>query len=185
MQPEQACRNGRFSADSQRVKMGSLRSARRCRPQATTLSLRPVMPPPYATNQDRNPGLCGASGENPGRKLAPFCHRSITQALLPAKKTLALISIGNKSAIATRGEWFYQGASMWRLKDTIDRRFLKKYSELPQMPVELNIAPGLLDQQAQTKLRNHAMRCAGCGQKSPAAYWKKCSASYPNSKGTM
>ena len=83
----------------------------------------------------------------------------------PQKKTLALISMGNKSAIATRGDWFYQGASMWRLKDTIDRRFLKKYSELPQMPVELNIAPGLLDQQAQTKLRNHAMRCAGCGAK--------------------
>ena len=73
--------------------------------------------------------------------------------------------MGNKSAIATRGEWFFQGASMWRLKDRIDRSFLKKYSELPQMPVELDIAPGLLDKQAEAKLRNHAMRCAGCGAK--------------------
>ena len=104
-----------------------------------------------------------------GKILAENLRRFVTGRSLkryfPQKKTLALISIGNKSAIATRGEWFYQGASMWRLKDTIDRRFLKKYSELPQMPVELNIAPGLLDQQAQTKLRNHAMRCAGCGAK--------------------
>ena len=104
-----------------------------------------------------------------GKILAENLRRFVTGRSLkryfPQKKTLALISMGNKSAIATRGEWFYQGASMWRLKDTIDRRFLKKYSELPQMPVELNIAPGLLDQQAQTKLRNHAMRCAGCGAK--------------------
>lgn len=104
-----------------------------------------------------------------GKILAENLRRFVTGRSLkryfPQKKTLALISMGSKSAIATRGEWFYQGASMWRLKDTIDRRFLKKYSELPQMPVELNIAPGLLDQQAQTKLRNHAMRCAGCGAK--------------------
>ncbi|MEC7550192.1 MAG: selenide, water dikinase SelD, partial [Pseudomonadota bacterium] len=104
-----------------------------------------------------------------GKILAENLRRFVTGRSLkryfPQKKTLALISMGNKSAIATRGEWFYQGASMWRLKDTIDRRFLKKYSELPQMPVELNIAPGLMDQQAQTKLRNHAMRCAGCGAK--------------------
>ncbi|HBW82407.1 MAG TPA: selenide, water dikinase SelD [Gammaproteobacteria bacterium] len=104
-----------------------------------------------------------------GKILAMNLRRFVTGRPLkrytPQKKTLALISMSNKSAIATRGDWFFQSASMWRLKDIIDRRFLKKYSELPQMPVELDIAPGLLDQQAETKLRNHAMRCAGCGAK--------------------
>ena len=104
-----------------------------------------------------------------GKTLAENLRRFVTgrplKRFFPQKKTLALISVGNKSAIATRGKLFYQGVSMWRLKDTIDRRFLKKYSELPQMSVELDIAPGLLDQQAETKLRNHAMRCAGCGAK--------------------
>jgi len=104
-----------------------------------------------------------------GRILAENLRRFATGRRLkryfPQKNSLALISMGNKSAIATRGEWFFQGASMWRLKDRIDRSFLKKYSELPQMPVELDIAPGLLDKQAEAKLRNHAMRCAGCGAK--------------------
>lgn len=91
-----------------------------------------------------------------GRKLKTY---------FPQRQALALISMGNHEAIATRGKWFYSGKQMWRLKDFIDRRFVEKFSRLPEMPAELDIASGLIDREAEQRLRNHAMRCAGCGAK--------------------
>ena len=181
-----ACRNGRFSADSQKSEDGFIEVG----PALQTTSHDFVFAAGDAATIRNEPRpKSGVYAVRQGKILAENLRRFVTGRSLkryfPQKKTLALISIGNKSAIATRGEWFYQGASMWRLKDTIDRRFLKKYSELPQLPVELNIAPGLLDQQAQTKLRNHAMRCAGCGAKVASSVLEELLSELPNSKGTM
>lgn len=83
----------------------------------------------------------------------------------PQKHALALINLGNKSAIAIRDTLFFQGTSIWRLKDSIDKKFVRKYSELPVMNIDLNIAKGLVDKTTEAELKAHAMRCAGCGAK--------------------
>lgn len=109
-----------------------------------------------------------------GRKLKTY---------FPQRQALALISMGNHQAIATRGEWFYSGKQMWRLKDFIDRRFVEKFSKLPAMPAQLDIASGLIDQEAEQRLRNHAMRCAGCGAKVASSVLEEVLHELPNPSG--
>ncbi len=91
-----------------------------------------------------------------GRKLRPHT---------PQKHALALISLANKTAIASRNNLFFKGRSVWFLKNSIDTAFIKRYSQLPEMPDSLDIAKGLVDKESEQQLRKHAMRCAGCGAK--------------------
>lgn len=83
----------------------------------------------------------------------------------PQKHALALINMANKTAIASRNKLFFKGRAVWALKHSIDNAFIKKYSQLPQMPDTLEIASGLVDADTEQQLRKHAMRCAGCGAK--------------------
>ena len=122
-----------------------------------------------ATIQGQPRPKSGVYAVRQGKILAENLRRYATgrklKTYFPQRQALALISMGNHEAIATRGEWFFSGKQMWRLKDFIDRRFVEKFSKLPEMPAELDIASGLLDREAEQRLRNHAMRCAGCGAK--------------------
>ncbi len=72
----------------------------------------------------------------------------------PQRRGLALIGDGDGRAVASRGPFAAYGASWWRLKDWIDRRWMRRYRELPEMTP----APG-----------EEAMRCGGCAAKVPAA----------------
>jgi selenide,water dikinase len=83
----------------------------------------------------------------------------------PQKHALALINFANKTAIASRNKLFLRGRLLWTLKNSIDTGFIRKYSQLPEMPDTLNIADGLVDRETEQQLRKHAMRCAGCGAK--------------------
>ena len=70
--------------------------------------------------------------------------------------------------MATRGGWLtLEGAWVWRWKDWIDRRFMRKFAELPQMTehVSLELARGIANDQAIKELSAIAMRCGGCGAK--------------------
>ena len=46
----------------------------------------------------------------------------------PQEKTLNLLSMGDKSAIASWGNWSAEGRWLWWLKDRIDRGFVCRYS---------------------------------------------------------
>lgn len=73
------------------------------------------------------------------------------------RRTLALISSGERHALASYGPVALQGRWVWRLKDWIDRRWMRKYQELPKMEED---GAGPSDAPAAT-----AMRCGGCGAK--------------------
>lgn len=104
-----------------------------------------------------------------GKPLAENLERFATAKNLkpytPQKHALALISLGNKKAIASRNNFFFQGRSVWSLKNSIDTSFIRKYSQFPEMLDDFAIAKGLVSEETEQQLRKHAMRCAGCGAK--------------------
>lgn len=77
----------------------------------------------------------------------------------PQGQALALITTGGEHAVAARGPFSAEGDWVWRWKDWIDRRWMRKYHELPDM------SEG--DGKAGEDLTD-AMRCGGCGAKVPA-----------------
>lgn len=87
----------------------------------------------------------------------------------PQTGWLALISTGDKHAVASRGQMAFRGHWVWRWKDWIDRRFMAKYTDLPSMeedeagrkPPEVQLES---DEAAQA-ISAIAMRCGGCGAK--------------------
>ncbi len=86
----------------------------------------------------------------------------------PQRRWLALISTGDRSAVASRGAIALEGAWVWRWKDWIDRRFMAKFSELPEMQPDASTvaAPVKLDEEeAAQAISALAMRCGGCGAK--------------------
>ena len=58
------------------------------------------------------------------------------QKYVPQRHALALISTGDRHAIASRGPFVVEGDWVWRWKDRIDRAFMAKYS----LPVEVPVA---------------------------------------------
>jgi selenide,water dikinase len=68
-----------------------------------------------------------------GPPLADNLRRAVTgetlEPYLPQPIALALISTGDKYAIASWGALAWSGAWVWRWKDRIDRRFMRRYAE--------------------------------------------------------
>lgn len=89
-----------------------------------------------------------------GRKLKTFD---------PQEDYLKLISLGKKSAAADKFKQFVRGKQLWRLKDKIDRDFMDKLGDLPEMeqqPLPKNAVSGLRE-----ALENEPPLCGGCGAK--------------------
>ena len=95
-----------------------------------------------------------------GRTLKPY---------RPQSKWLALISTGDRYAVASRGALGFQGAWVWRWKDWIDRRFMRQFGEFPEMEARTaSAAPSsvkLGEEEAAQAISAIAMRCGGCGAK--------------------
>ncbi len=93
----------------------------------------------------------------------------------PQRFWLALISTGDRHAVASRGAFSVQGDWVWRWKDWIDRRFMQRFTDLKPMDpassartATLRPADGAVPvdaQDAAQALSALAMRCGGCGAK--------------------
>ncbi|MBT7760206.1 MAG: selenide, water dikinase SelD [Rhodospirillaceae bacterium] len=85
----------------------------------------------------------------------------------PQENFLVLITTGDKNAVAAKWGWTAEGRWVWRWKDWIDRRFMRKFNELPEMAKEATAAlnPGLADKATLSDISAIAMRCGGCGAK--------------------
>ncbi|MGB4333537.1 MAG: selenide, water dikinase SelD, partial [Chromatiaceae bacterium] len=84
------------------------------------------------------------------------------------QRWLALISTGDRHAIASRGGFYARGDLIWRWKDWIDRRFMRRFTQfaMPSRPLarpaeRLTLEAGEQDQAISAL----AMRCGGCGAK--------------------
>jgi selenide, water dikinase len=111
-----------------------------------------------------------------GKPLTENLRRVVTgqplQGYHPQRRWLALISTGDKFAVASRGALGFQGAWVWKWKDWIDQRFMRKFSEFPDMATRQLDAPKYsgppvkLDrEEEQQAISAIAMRCGGCGAK--------------------
>lgn len=98
-----------------------------------------------------------------GQPLKPY---------IPQKLYLSLIGTSEDSdsnqhnvAIASWGAFGWQSPWLWQLKDRIDRRFMQRFNQLPEMqqPVSKPVADQIL-LDPQSRIQN-LMRCGGCGAK--------------------
>ena len=85
------------------------------------------------------PGAPHKSGElalRAGKVLADNLRRAAHGRALrrwrPPRAYLSLISTGDRYAVAVRGRFVLEGAWIWRLKDRLDRRRIRRFRDLPE-----------------------------------------------------
>jgi len=111
-----------------------------------------------------------------GPPLTGNLRRSVQGELLkpyhPQRSWLALISTGNQYAVASRGWLGFAGAWVWRWKNQIDQRFMRKFQDLTPMDTRAAATaanpPGtvqLTSEESLQAISAIAMRCGGCGAK--------------------
>ncbi len=107
-------------------------------------------------------------------RQGPPLYKNIRRALtnktlkkhVPQISFLSLISTGDKCAIGSRGIFTFEGAWVWKLKDYIDREFMRRYNQLPEMKSDKAAVHSELANQDELKdISAIAMRCGGCGAK--------------------
>lgn len=105
-----------------------------------------------------------------GPVLAENISRLLTGRVLsaykPQRDAMYLVSTGEPYAIGTRNGLVFSGRWVWRWKDWIDRRFMAKFNEPPEMATaEPAALSPLADREALAALEAIPMRCGGCGAK--------------------
>jgi selenide,water dikinase len=129
-----------------------------------------------ASMKNHNLAKSGVYAVRQGMPLGENLRRAATGRSLakyrPQKSFLSLIGTAEGRAVGVRGWLAFEGAWAWRLKEWIDRRWMKQWEELPQMedadepaPIEAtaDTAAGTTDSIAAHS--SVAMRCGGCGSK--------------------
>ena len=124
---------------------------------------------------DRPLEKAGVFAVRMGQPLAENLRRSLRGEPLkpyrPQRHWLALISTGDRHAVASRGVLGFAGDWVWRWKDHIDRSFMRRFTEFPAMASgpapAAPTTPGLAlsAEESLQAISALAMRCGGCGAK--------------------
>ncbi len=105
-------------------------------------------------------------------RQAPILLHNLTVALTgtgrmhsyrPQRDYLKLISTGFKGAVADKWGLPLDGAWLWRWKDRIDRKFMAKFHDLPQMAA--SPLPAIVAEGVREALAGGKPLCGGCGAK--------------------
>ena len=124
-----------------------------------------------ATMREHAREKAGVFAVRQGRPLEQNLRRRLLGESLrpyrPQEGYLALISTGNRYAVASRRWLTVRGRWVWRWKNWIDRRFMNKFSrDLPRMSSPPPSVPSSLgDEETLREISTIAMRCGGCGAK--------------------
>lgn len=114
-----------------------------------------------ATMMNYDRPKAGVFAVRQGKPLFENLRATLTNQTLkpyhPQKNYLSLIGTGDGSAVASYGAIGWQSKWLWRLKDRIDRAFMNRFSQLPEMRRDDSV----------NRLEHHeeVMRCSGCGAK--------------------
>ena len=79
----------------------------------------------------------------------------------PQRQHLALISTGERYAVASRGPFKTEGAWVWRWKNWIDRRWMGMYQDVDRMVARMSVRR----HEYTNDTLSEEMRCGGCGAK--------------------
>jgi len=94
----------------------------------------------------------------------------LNQALIeykPQDGFLSLLALGEKKATGSKSLLSFSGDWVWRWKDSIDRKFMDKFHQLPPlaMPSDVAISPQLIEEKEHAEQHDPLKRCGGCGAK--------------------
>ncbi len=105
------------------------------------------------------------------RNLRRVLYGQSPKGFVPQRNYLSLISTGDKRAVASRGGLpTLKGAWVWKWKDRIDRKFMRRFSRLPPMtrispaPLPARSIPFANEEDGAAEPTD-AMRCGGCAAK--------------------
>lgn len=107
-------------------------------------------------------------------RAGPYLYENLRRSLLgrklkswkPQRKYLALVGTGGGKAMAVRGQFVLPSSThLWHLKEWIDRRFMHRFSSLPEMapPLPSPLVHQLNNENGDPALAD--MRCLGCAAK--------------------
>jgi len=99
--------------------------------------------------------------------LRYFIQASHLKSFHPQSRYLALIGLGGKQVLAIRGRFVAKGALWWHLKNWIDKRFIEKFTQLPEMKISATPLPALAHTLNDT-IDTDGFECSGCGAKAGA-----------------
>ena len=99
--------------------------------------------------------------------LRSFIEQTPLKSFSPQTRYLALIGLGGKNALALRGNFVAQGAFWWHLKNRIDRRFMQKFNNLPEMVTPPTSMPAYAKKLTDKPVQD-VFECSGCGAKAGA-----------------
>ena len=67
-------------------------------------------------------------GPHLARNLLAVARGGMPMEWIPPDNTLAILSAGEKRAVAARGQWSAEGAWVWRWKNFLDKRFMNRFN---------------------------------------------------------
>ncbi len=101
------------------------------------------------------------------KNLCRFIEQKSLSAYRPQKHFLSLLNCADKTAVASRGPFAFQGAWVWQYKNWIDLRFMAQFKDFPDMSdtLSIEINSNMVADDVLLRLKEIPMRCGGCGAK--------------------